>query len=166
MELDLRRLRRSFQLSQVQLAYESGVSLPTIQKIESGRGNPTLEVLEKILSVVGLRVQLKSEEFKADRAISLGVPLTGNKDPMVRPSKEALKLESRRWVHQLMENQLGEREEMAVCAFLLAVKVHFPSVYSEMIAPHQVDERLKQKSKEGKTIKLYRIALRELSRYL
>jgi len=50
MFVELKQLRHDFKLSQVELAQESGVSLPTIQKIESGRANPTLDVMEKIFS--------------------------------------------------------------------------------------------------------------------
>ena len=166
MEIDLKRLRRTFRLTQVDLAHESGVSLPTIQKIESGQGNPTLEILEKILSALGLRVQLKCEEFNVGRAISLGVPLTGKRDPGTPPSKEALRIESRKWIHQVLEGQLGERDEAAIWALFLALKTHFPKVYSEFIASREVEDALKEKSREGKIIKLYRIALAEVSQYL
>jgi transcriptional regulator with XRE-family HTH domain len=166
MEIDLKRLRITFRLTQVELAHESGVSLPTIQKIESGQGNPTLEVLEKILSALGLRVHLKSEEFNVSRAISLGVPLTGKKDPKATPSKEALRIESRKWIHQVLGGQLSERDETAIWAVLLALKVHFPKVYSDFIASSEVEDILKEKSREGKIIKLYRIALGEVSQYL
>ncbi|MBU6153098.1 MAG: helix-turn-helix domain-containing protein [Bdellovibrionales bacterium] len=166
MEIDLKRLRSTFRLSQVELAQESGVSLPTIQKIESGQGNPTLEVLEKIFSALGLRVHLNSEEFNVSRAISLGAPLTGKKDPKVTPSKAALRIESRKWIHQVLGGQLSERDEAAIWAVLLALKTHFPKVYSEFIASREMEDGLKEKSGDGKIIKLYRMALSEVSRYL
>lgn len=36
----------------------SGVSLHTLHNLESGKGNPTLEVIGKVLEVLGLELQV------------------------------------------------------------------------------------------------------------
>lgn len=48
--------RKTLGLSQTDLAEMSGVSPATIKNIERGKGNPSFETVEKILSVLGLEV--------------------------------------------------------------------------------------------------------------
>lgn len=49
------RLRRHLlKITQMDLAELSGVSLRTIKAIEEGRANPTVEIMLKILNVLGL----------------------------------------------------------------------------------------------------------------
>jgi transcriptional regulator with XRE-family HTH domain len=53
------RARRKFlQLRQRDLAELAGVTLRGLTAIESGRGNPTLNQLSKIASVLGMQVTL------------------------------------------------------------------------------------------------------------
>jgi y4mF family transcriptional regulator len=51
--------RKTLGISQTDLAEMSGVSLATIKNIERGKGNPSFETVEKILSVLGLEVLFK-----------------------------------------------------------------------------------------------------------
>ncbi|ODS62978.1 MAG: hypothetical protein ABS41_07325 [Arenimonas sp. SCN 70-307] len=51
----VRRMRRLSGLSQPQFAKHRGISLPTLRQIETGRGNPTVETLDAIGKVFGLR---------------------------------------------------------------------------------------------------------------
>ncbi len=166
MIVELKQLRHDFKLSQVELAQESGVSLPTIQKIESGQGNPTLEVMEKIFSVLGLQLQVHCPEVSIDRAIAFGVPLTGKKDPSVILNKNTLRMESRKWIQQWTSGKFNEREEDALIAFYLALKNHFPDFYHQSIATPAIEKLLNTKSIDGRIIKLYRIALSSVSLYL
>ena len=53
-----RDVRRRAGLSQRQLAVRSGVALSTVTSIESGRGSPTLVVLQAVLDVAGLELAL------------------------------------------------------------------------------------------------------------
>jgi transcriptional regulator with XRE-family HTH domain len=48
--------RKTLGISQTDLAEMSGVSPATIKNIERGKGNPSFETVEKILSVLGLEV--------------------------------------------------------------------------------------------------------------
>ena len=165
MLVELKQLRNEFKLSQVELAQESGVSLPTIQKIESGQANPTLEVMEKIFSVLGLHLQVHCPEVSIDRAIAFGVPLTGKKDPSVILNKNTLRMESRKWVQQWTSGKFNEREEDSLIAFFLALKNHFPDFYQSIESP-AIEKAIKTKGNDGRIIKLYRIALSNVSHYL
>jgi transcriptional regulator with XRE-family HTH domain len=63
---NLRTMRTRAKLSQKALADSVGVSYPRISEIENGRGNPTLETLEKIAAVLGVQV---AELFKAPKPL-------------------------------------------------------------------------------------------------
>ena len=56
--------RNALSLNQQDLAEMANVTIKTIYAIENNKGNPTIEVLKKILSVLGLemKVQIKSVE--------------------------------------------------------------------------------------------------------
>lgn len=51
--------RKTLGISQNDLAEMSGVSLATIKNIERGKGNPSFETVEKILTVLGMEIQFK-----------------------------------------------------------------------------------------------------------
>lgn len=51
--------RKELNISQADLAEMSGVSLRTINGIESGHANPSLNVLAEILQVLGLVITLR-----------------------------------------------------------------------------------------------------------
>lgn len=167
MFFDLKNFRLSYQLSQVKLAHESGVSLPTIQNIEAGKANPTVEVLEKLLAVFGLRFQILVQPFDAGRAAAFGVPLlVENASEAAVINKGTLKIETRKWLRQILDKGLNEREEVAVVAFLKGLKDHYPAYYQKEIAAPLFDSIIEKFSLDGRVIKLRRIALANMSRYL
>ena len=51
--------RESLQVTQETLAALSGVGLRTLKQLESGKGNPTLMTLQKLVDTLGLEVALK-----------------------------------------------------------------------------------------------------------
>lgn len=53
---EIKRRRESLQVTQEMLAELSGVGLRTLKQFESGKGNPTLLTLQKLLDVLGLEV--------------------------------------------------------------------------------------------------------------
>ncbi|EOR94524.1 hypothetical protein ADIARSV_2370 [Arcticibacter svalbardensis MN12-7] len=55
----IKERRQVLQVTQETLAEVSGVGLRTIKQFESGKGNPTLLTLQKILEVLGMEVSLK-----------------------------------------------------------------------------------------------------------
>ena len=50
--------RKMLSVSQKELADLAGVSLHSIINLESGRGNPTLQLLLTVMEVLGMEVQL------------------------------------------------------------------------------------------------------------
>lgn len=52
----IKERRAQLKISQNDLAEMAGVSLATVKDIERGRGNPSIQTVEKILSVLGMEV--------------------------------------------------------------------------------------------------------------
>ena len=50
--------RKSLGVSQRELANLSGISLHSLPNIESGRGNPTFDVLFRLCEVLGLEIEV------------------------------------------------------------------------------------------------------------
>lgn len=50
----IKRRRKKLGVTQKQLADLSGIGINTLTKIERGEGNPTLDVLNKVLDTLGL----------------------------------------------------------------------------------------------------------------
>ncbi len=59
--------RESLQVTQETLAQLSGVGLRTLKQFESGKGNPTLQTLQKIADVLGLEVSLKLKNVSSNK---------------------------------------------------------------------------------------------------
>lgn len=49
--------RKTLGISQQDLAEMSGVSLATIKDIERGKGNPSLDTVQKILDILGMEIK-------------------------------------------------------------------------------------------------------------
>ena len=55
--------RKSLGLTQPHLAELADISVNTLYKLERGQTNPTLEVLEKLLEVLGLELILRVKQL-------------------------------------------------------------------------------------------------------
>ena len=55
----LRKRRETLGVTQHYLAELSGVALRTLKEIESGKGNPTVETLNKLTNVMGMDLKLE-----------------------------------------------------------------------------------------------------------
>lgn len=55
----IKERRENLKVNQENLAKLSGVGLRTLKQFESGKGNPTLQTIQKIAEVLGLEVFLK-----------------------------------------------------------------------------------------------------------
>ncbi len=51
--------REILRVNQETLAELSGVGLRTLKQFESGKGNPTLRTIQKLVDVLGLEISLK-----------------------------------------------------------------------------------------------------------
>jgi transcriptional regulator with XRE-family HTH domain len=55
----LKNRREALKVTQEHLAELSGVGLRTLKSMESGKGNPTIETLNKLAEVLGLELKLE-----------------------------------------------------------------------------------------------------------
>jgi transcriptional regulator with XRE-family HTH domain len=62
----LKKRRITLQVNQETLALLSGVSLRTVKQFESGKGNPTLETIQKLADVLGLEMQLAIKKIATE----------------------------------------------------------------------------------------------------
>lgn len=60
----LKERRKVMQVTQETLAELSGVGLRTLKQFESGKGNPTLQTLQKLADVLGMEVCLQVKKIK------------------------------------------------------------------------------------------------------
>lgn len=60
----IRHRRKELMITQPDLADIAGVSINTLYKIERGQANPTIEVLGKILDVLGLEITVGIKQLK------------------------------------------------------------------------------------------------------
>ncbi len=63
----IKERRKSLRVTQETLSELSALSLRTIKQFESGKGNPTLNTLQKISDVLGLEVCLKIKDLTANK---------------------------------------------------------------------------------------------------
>ncbi len=54
----LKNRRNELGINQIDLSEISGVALHTISDIESGKGNPTLQVINKICDILGMELKI------------------------------------------------------------------------------------------------------------
>lgn len=55
----IKERRKILHVTQETLSEISGVGLRTLKQLESGKGNPTLETLQKICDALGLEIKLE-----------------------------------------------------------------------------------------------------------
>jgi transcriptional regulator with XRE-family HTH domain len=72
----LKQARIQLGLTQVELAQQSGVSLLTVQNIENGRANPSLETLEALAKSLNLKLILEPQKTDWNKLSFFGAPLT------------------------------------------------------------------------------------------
>ena len=53
----IRKRRKDLKINQAKLAQLSGIGLNSLSRLESGKGNPTLESLQKIVEVLGFELK-------------------------------------------------------------------------------------------------------------
>ena len=56
---DIKKRRTRLGISQQDLAEFAGVGIATVKDIERGKGNPSLQTLQKLLEVLGLEMTLQ-----------------------------------------------------------------------------------------------------------
>ena len=56
---DIKKRRTRLGISQQDLAEFAGVGIATVKDIERGKGNPSLQTLQKLMEVLGLEMTLR-----------------------------------------------------------------------------------------------------------
>jgi transcriptional regulator with XRE-family HTH domain len=164
----LKSSRKAFGLTQSELAQAACLSLPFVQQIESGKGNPSLQSLSLLLKALGLELQTSP---RADWSVlsALGLPILSKDLPPIRPSSELL-IENLRSACMELANASPHpdtaRRVEALGALLLALRDGYPSWYKKHIARSELMQSFCPKSYSGRIIKLRRICLARLSEYL
>lgn len=62
----IKERREMLRVTQETLAELAGVGLRTLKQLESGKGNPTLETLQKLTDVLGMEISLQIRKNKGD----------------------------------------------------------------------------------------------------
>ncbi|MFD3408013.1 helix-turn-helix transcriptional regulator [Aquirufa sp. HETE-83D] len=66
----LKTRRIKLQVTQETLSLLTGLGLRTIKQLESGKGNPTLETIQKIADVLGLVLRLDIKNLTSENEIN------------------------------------------------------------------------------------------------
>ncbi|MFV0166711.1 MULTISPECIES: helix-turn-helix transcriptional regulator [Empedobacter] len=61
----IKERRKVLDITQESLADISGVGLRTLKQFESGKGNPTLETLQKLCDALGLEIKLEVKTIES-----------------------------------------------------------------------------------------------------
>lgn len=160
-------------MTQVGLAHASGVSLPSIQNIEAGRGNPGVQLLKPLFGALGLELEVRSLGADWNTLASLGVPLTAQvgKFPSTKPRADSGSLVRHLCLAALELSERGEeldreRKREAIAATLYTLHHHFPEFYRTHCGRIPVLHRLLPSEISGHMIKLKRQVLARLAEYL
>ena len=161
--------RKDLGLSQVALSVRSGVSLPTLQRIESGKGNPSLAILESLVSALDLELSCNELSIDWDELAAYGLPLHSREIRHVRKTRENFFTAMVRACSLFeQERHLPDfaRKKEALIGTLLALKLHYAGLYKELCRRCPMVEQLFQDTIEGRHIKLKRLALAQIGTYL
>ena len=60
----IKERRKALKITQPDLADLAKISVNTLYKIERGEANPTIDILERILEVLGLDIKLEAKRIK------------------------------------------------------------------------------------------------------
>lgn len=61
----IKQRRQTLKVSQETLAELSGVGLRTLKHFESGKGNPTVNTLQKLANILGMELKLEVKKMKS-----------------------------------------------------------------------------------------------------
>lgn len=156
--------RKRAGLTQSQLAYKANISLATLQNIEAGRANPSLQTVTAILDILGIELFIQSKEIDWDYLGHFGVPLMqAEEGHFGNPTREELVKALTRLAVMHKEIEINSREGFALVSFLSALATHYPSIWQLIKKPWK-DFLFKHKNKLDP--KLRRLSLESLSSYL
>lgn len=150
-------LRNIKGITQSSLAEKAHVSLPTIQLIESGRGNPSFQNIQNILKVLGLNI--KFEEQKNYQTFS-----QWSDSNEIIDKNEFFKLLVSE-INNYKLHRLSNREKDELISCLKAIIDHYPTSLHEKNIFRHVQKLISadlNKQDRNRMIKLRRIWLGKL----
>jgi transcriptional regulator with XRE-family HTH domain len=158
--------RKVLGLSQVALAVQAGISLPTLQNIEADKANPSWDIMHKLCLALDFDLQISSRPIDWGVLAYIGFALAAEQTQKTDLNPLKTQLELKKALYQLTENNLSLREKETLLAFMLALQSHFPSIfkkYEYLLSESQLIKELK-KVNMGRIIKLRRISLSTLKK--
>ena len=169
--------RRTLGWSQQKLASKAGVSVPALQILEGGRGNPSWSTLNAVARAVGLQWEVRPAVLDPARLAELGVPIEGPvaqaSERRAKPARE-LRPTREMWIDSISLQlaalsssgsleSLDPRVREALAALLVAVRDHYPSAYRPLAKIEGVEALIGHPSDRARRIKLRRLALANLA---
>ena len=178
--------RRNQGLTQSELAYRSRVSLPTIQNIETGKANPTVSTLTAVLGVLGLELVMEPrradwtllarcgaplmvrEEMVCDGGQAGAEPYVDDTAPVPPTADELLRgiRDACRELRDMSDSESSERRREAVQALILALQIHFPTVFNRHLAGGELYREFISAPITGRIIRAVRETVPVLASYL
>lgn len=163
--------RRTLGWSQQKLASKAGVSVPALQILEGGRGNPSWSTLNAVARAVGLQWEVRPAVLDPARLAELGVPIEGL---VAQASERRAKPAREQWIDSISLQlaalsssgsleSLDPRVREALAALLVAVRDHYPSAYRPISKIEGVEALIGHPSDQARRIKLRRLALANLA---
>lgn len=159
--IQISQRRKHLGYTQVQLAVLADISLPTLQNIEAGKANPSLDTLTQLFAALGLSIQVQEVEPNWDVLAALGVPLSAK---AANVTAEMVKRELRKCSAYLVTSKHQGREEEALIAFFCALRDHYPTLFSAYVTKEVrlvIDEKIKRMDR-GRLLRLRRASLSSL----
>ncbi len=157
----LKQTRLQRQLTQMEVARRSYISLATIQNIEAGRGNPSWDTLLTLFKILGLKIQLQPVSLDWPLLIALGCPLMAHttSGPSPAPDKEKM-INTLQFIDFSQHNsEMASREKQAVLSWLWALHDHYFSIWKFV---HPKTKKWFLSHSSLLSIKLRRLALTQL----
>jgi len=163
------RARIELGLTQSELSSRADVSLATVQNIEAGRANPSVGTLSRVLSVLGLELDIGPAPVDWDMLAALGIPLGSTGGATVRPTPELLVRQLYLGLAELSRSRadiLDHRKLEAMQATLYALRAHFPEFHARYFGRSLSARRLLPEKLSGRLIRLSRVAAANLAEYV
>lgn len=165
----LRSARETLGMTQSELGRAAGVSLPTVQNLEGGRANPSLSTLEAVLGGLGLGLGIETRPADWDALCALGLPLTARRTRRLVPSEDLLVGHLRLAAVEISNGKHvrdRERKLDALHALVLAIRLHYPSLFRRRLAASPLLQDIAEREVSGRVVKLCRLARASLGEYL
>ena len=161
--------RKELGISQSSLTQLSGLSLPLIQKIEAGQGNPSLKSLQALSGALGFKLDLLRKAAPWEDLSYHGAALSVSSHSHQRSTRSPQSLVNCVFLCLREVNDkntpLDSRASEALIALLLGIKSAYPTLWKKNFAK-KIHAKTLPARPDGRLLKLKRISISVLSEYL